>query len=117
MTAARLPIAPDPAKCVAVPRELAEIRAIYDEVNAAGSAATPAAFVEPAGEPADAATIAAVTEVVVEVIRCNANGGNGLADAYYLTDEHLRENLTGLSEEEFALYYPETPSPCRQRSG
>ena len=46
-------------------------------------------FVELAGEPADAATIAAVTEVV-EVIRCNANGGNGLADAYYLTDEHLR---------------------------
>jgi hypothetical protein len=111
MTAARPPIAPDPAKCTAVPRELAEIQAIYDDVNAAGMAATPAAFVEPEGEPADAATVAAVTEVVVEVIRCNANGGNGLADASFLTDEHLRDNLTGLSEEEFAAIYPETPSP------
>jgi hypothetical protein len=112
--AVRPPIAPDPAGCMAVPRELAEIRAIYDEVNevnAAGAAATPAAFVAPEGAPADAATIAAVTEVVVEVIRCNANGGNGLADAYYLTEEHLRENLAGMTEEDFAAAYPETPSP------
>ena len=85
------------------------MQAIYDEVNAEGTAATPEPFVEPEGEPADAATTAAVTEVVVEVIRCNANGGNGLADAYYLTEEHFRQGLREMTPEDFASYTSKTP--------
>ena len=98
----RLPLTPDPATCMAEELPLAEMQAIYDEVHAAGTeaAATDEAFVEPAGEAADAGTMAAVTEVVVEVIRCNANGGSGLADAYYLTDEHLRDNLAEMTPED-----------------
>ena len=104
-----LPLAPDPARCMAEEMPLAEMQAIYDEVNAEGTAATPEPFAEPEGEPADAATTAAVTEVVVEVIRCNANGGNGLADAYYLTEEHFRQGLREMAPEDFASYTSKTP--------
>ncbi len=110
MAAIALPLAPDPALCTAQPRPLAEVRAIYEEV-AAGEMATSAAFAEPRGEPADAGTAAAVTAVVVEVIRCNANGGSGLADATFLTEGHLRANLAELTPEEFAAIYTETPQP------
>ena len=104
-----LPLAHDPAKCMAEEMPLAEMQAIYDEVNPQGVAATPEPFVEPEGEPADAATTAAVTEVVVEVIRCNANGGNGLADAYYLTEEHFRQGLREMTPEDFAAYTAQIP--------
>jgi hypothetical protein len=108
-----LPLAPDPAKCAAESRPLADIQAIYDEVTSQGAApaASPASFVAPEGQPADAEIVAAVTAVVVDVIRCNANGGNGLADATFLTDEHLRDNLRGLSAEDFAAIYTESPTP------
>lgn len=107
--AVMLPIAPDPAKCRAEEMPLAEMQAIYDEVNPQGTAATPEPFVEPEGEAADAATLAAVTDVIVEVIRCNANGGNGLADAYYLTDEHFRQGLREMTPEDFAAYTAQVP--------
>jgi hypothetical protein len=108
-----LPLTPDPSLCTVTPRPRAEIETIYEDVNATAS---PAAgeeepFVEPAGSPADAAIVADVTHVVVEVIRCNANGGNGLVDATFLTEEHLRDNLAGLSREDFDLYYSENPIP------
>lgn len=107
-----LPIAPDPATCTADMAAPAELQAIYDDVHASpASAATPAPFVEPVGEPADAATAAAVTAVVVDVIRCNANGGNGLADAYFLTESHLRESLAEMTAEEFAAYTTPLPLP------
>ena len=112
--AMRLPLTPDPATCMAEALPIEEMQAIYDEVHAGGTdaAATAEEFVEPEGEAADAATAAAVTEVVVEVIRCNANGGNGLADAYYLTDQHLRENLAEMTPEDFAAYTAQTPLPA-----
>lgn len=113
--ALRLPLTPDPAKCMAEELPLAEMQAIFDEVHAGGTgAATPEAFVEPEGEAADPTVAAAVTEVVVEVIRCNANGGSGLADAYYLTDEHLRDNLAEMTAEDFALYTAQTPLPAEE---
>jgi hypothetical protein len=109
-TAAMLPLAPDPAKCMAEEKTLAEMQAAYDEVNPLGIAATPEPFVEPeSGQPADTATVAAVTNVIVEVIRCNANGGNGLADAYYLTEDHFRQGLREMTREDFASYTAQTP--------
>jgi hypothetical protein len=108
--AVMLPLAPDPAKCMAK-KEMPQMKmqAIYDEVNADGVAATPEPFAEPEGEPEDAAITVAVMEVVVEVIRCNANGGNGLADANYLTEEHFRQGLREMMPEDFASYTSKTP--------
>jgi hypothetical protein len=110
-----LPLAPDPANwCTVEPMPLAEMQAIYESENPAG-VATPTAgepvIAEPEGTPADEATVAEAVELVVRVIACAANGGSGLHDAVFLTDEHLRADLPGLSREEFDAFYTEHPVP------
>lgn len=104
-----LPLSPDPARCTITPRSLDEVRAVWE-----ATMATPVAAPEPidpdmAGTPADEATVAAVTELLVNVIACSANGNDGLRDAAYLTDDHLRDNVSGLTEEEFTAWYTESP--------
>ena len=103
-----LPLTPDPARCTIEPRSQADLRAIWEEVGS--MSATPEVKPEEMiGTPADEATIAAVTELVVNVIACAANGNDGLRDAAYPTDAHRRENLTGMTEEDFLGYAYETP--------
>lgn len=106
-----LPIAPDPARCVVQPRSLADVTTMWQEVNA-GPAPSPAEHEGAAilRVPTDEATTAAVRDLLVQVLACGANGGNGLAAAALLTERHLRENLYGLSQEEFAALYTETPT-------
>lgn len=113
-----LPLAPDPAtRCMVEPRPLAEVRAIWEEINATPSDATPIGgdvpFEAPDGTPADDATVQAITAAVVQVIACSANGNSGLHDAALVTERHLRDsnNLLGLPEEEFDGFYTETPVP------
>lgn len=109
-----LPLSPDPAHwCTTDRMPLAEVRALYDEVNPMGLA-TPAAeapVAEPEGTPADEATVAEAVELVVRVIACAANGNSGLNDATFLTEEHLRSNLAEFSREEFEGFYSENPVP------
>jgi hypothetical protein len=104
-----LPLVPDPARCTVEPRSLDEVRAVWQEVNASPRPSPEAVDPQIAGTPADEATVAAVTQLLVDVIACAANGNSGLADATFLTDEHLRDNLAGLSEEDFAAFYTESP--------
>jgi hypothetical protein len=111
-----LPLAPDPARCTVERRPLEEVRAIWEEVNAGPAASPETIAFDVEGEPADDATIAAATELVVSVIACSANGNDGLADATYLTEQHLRDGLTGLSEEEFEGTYSESPEPLPAES-
>lgn len=104
-----LPLAPDPARCMIEPRPLAEVREIWE-----GTIASPVPAPEPIpaelhGAPTDEATVAVVTKLLVDVLACAANGNDGLRDASFLTDEHLRDNVTGLTEEEFNEQYTETP--------
>lgn len=116
-----LPLAPDPAKWCTVPRRpRAELETLYEEVNARATPiaspavveASPAPFDEPAGQPADAATVAGVVDTVVRAVACAANGGDGLRDANLLTEEWLREELIGLPRAEFESFYTENPMPA-----
>jgi hypothetical protein len=108
-------LAPDPAKwCNVEPLPLAEARAIYEAANPSG-VATPDAgeppIAEPEGTPADEATVAEAIELVVRVIACAANGGSGLHDAVYLTEEHFKADFPAMSREEFDASYTEHPTP------
>jgi hypothetical protein len=90
---------------------LADVQALYDEVNPTG-VATPDAEApvdEPEGTPADDATVAEATALIVHVIACSANGGSGLHDATLVTEEHLRANLAEITREEFEGFYTENP--------
>ncbi len=106
-----LPLAPDPARCTIEPRSFEDVQAVWE-----ASIASPVPAPDPIpddlrGTPADEETVAIVTELIVNVLACAANGNDGLRDAAYLTDEHLRDNVTGLSDEEFAQWYTESPVP------
>jgi hypothetical protein len=85
---------PDPSECTVAPRSVDELRRLFEAVAAAtpasGAAATPTAFVPPTGgTPADAATVAAVTDTLREIIAC-VNAGD-IPRAFALqTDNKLR---------------------------
>ena len=103
------PLSPDPARCTIEPRSLDEVRAIWEETMATPVAAPDPIDPDMTGTPADVETVAAVTELIVNVIACSANGNDGLRDVAYLTDEHMRDNVNGLTEEEFTTWYTESP--------
>lgn len=96
------PTAVDPAACTVAPRSEEELRTLIPagfriavgaitDTPAAGDGATPAAddatpaATPPAGEPADAATVAAVTDVVGQYAAC-LSAGNVPAIAAILTE-------------------------------
>ena len=113
-----LPLAPDPANwCKVAPRPLAEVKAIWEEINATPTTATPSGgeitYPSPEGTPADEQTVKEITAALVEVIACAANGNDGLRDAANVTERHLRDsnNLLGLSQEDFEAFYTENPVP------
>jgi hypothetical protein len=98
-----LPLSPDPARCTVSSAEVNP----EGVVMADPEAATPPGIAE--GAAVDVATQAAITELIVTVLACSANGNNGLADAALLTEEHLRAGLAELSREDFDAFYTETP--------
>ncbi len=108
----QLPLAPDPARCTVTPRSLDDVRAVWEEVSDAEPSDPEAIDPDIPGAPADEATAAAVTEIMVTSVACTANGHDGLADAALVTDERLRDDLAGLSEDAFSAYYTESPDPA-----
>lgn len=105
-TPAPFPAAPAAAECVIAPRAVEEIAAVVATPVAearAAVAATP--FVMPAGEPADAATTAAVVATVRQVFACT-NGGDYRRVFASFSDDFLRDFLAGtpLSAEVLALF-------------
>lgn len=108
--AADLPVTPDPALCLVEPRPLT----FFEQYLGTPSAATPTdegaaavegtldEFVPPAGEPADPATVAAVTATAVEIVACFNAGDLPRAFALY-TDTMIESFAAGepLPQEEF----------------
>lgn len=96
------PTVPDPAECAVEPRSLAELRALAEIALATPEseppstpAASPVAFTPPAGEPADPATSAAVTDMVRESLAC-VNATNILALYALQTDDFIRLQFSEL---------------------
>lgn len=95
-TPAAYPLTPDPADCRIEPRSIESLIAVMGTPAAASPAApaSPTPFVRPDGEPADAATAAAVIATVHEVFAC-ANAGDFLRIYANFTDDYLRHFLAG----------------------
>ena len=88
-----LPVTPDPALCQIAPRPIADFEALVADESGPATAATPmatdtAAFTPPAGEPADAETIDAVTRSAMELFGCYAAGDSLRASSLW-TDRYL----------------------------
>jgi len=113
------PVAPDPSLCQVEARPIADFAAFLGTPPAA-TASPPAALgakevTVPEGEPADAATIEAVTATIHTYYACR--NGNDLLRAFtLLTDDGFDRalTLTGMSEKELA-FLAETPGPTDKR--
>jgi hypothetical protein len=103
---AAYPMAPDPADCIVAPRSIESGTPAADDP---ATGASPTSFVQPQGEPADAATSEAVTSTVRQLFAC-ANGGDFLRVFALYTDDFLRDFLAGtpVNDEVIALF---TASP------
>ena len=112
-TAVSFPVTPDPADCVIAPRALEEIVAIAATPvpEAVVSQATP--FMPPAGEQADAATAAAVTETIYQVFAC-ANAGAPLRFANLYTDRFLGFFFGGVPTADVEEFLALPPQPLPQ---
>ena len=93
-TPAASPIAAD--ACTVAPRTADELIAIWSAPAATPPPGSDDATVTPAptGEPADAATVAAITATARELIACNNAGDFGRVFAFY-TDEFIRRAFGG----------------------
>jgi hypothetical protein len=91
---------PDADECTVEPRPIEELMAVVGspppagsgEENSAARAASPAPFVLPEGEPADEATVAAVTATIRGFFAC-MNAGEGLRGMAQLTDEFIQQQI------------------------
>lgn len=98
-------VTPDPAGCQVKPRTVDELRAYVTAATAATPAATPDAT---EGEPADAATVDAVTTVTREIYAClNANAFLRMFALY--SDGYLSRSLATEDINPDALVYFATP--------
>jgi hypothetical protein len=108
-TPAAYPLTPDPAGCRVAPRALEEVAAVVATPAAAPASPTP--FARPAGEPADAATAAAVEGTVRELFAC-VNGGAFLRFFALFTDDYLRGFLAGTPmDADVAALFAADPAP------
>ena len=95
-----LPVTPDPAECTAEPVTIDELLALTGATPIPGTpnagmeetAATPAAFALPEGEPADEETVAAVTATLREALAC-LNTGNFLTAFAFFSEDFQRRDL------------------------
>ena len=80
-----LPLVPDPSLCVAPPAARAPYAAVVGTPGP-GTPAAPPPLGTPAGQPADPATVAAITRTVVEALAC-ANAGDMARLVGFYTEE------------------------------
>jgi len=103
-----LPAIGDPAYCVEEPRPVEELEAVIG----ASVPATPAFFTTVTGEPADQATISAITATMIEVSACNNAGDFWRLGSLY-TEAGNAEDLPGITAEEIAfIVAPPVPAPA-----
>jgi len=107
------PVTPDPAECVIAPRALEDVVAIAATPAPEGVVGLATPFVPPAGEQADAATAAAVTETIYQVFAC-ANAGDPLRFANLYTDRFLSFFFGGVPAEQVAEFLALPPQPLPQ---
>ena len=96
-TPAAFPVTPDPAECRVAPRPPEEVLALLAGTPAAAASPTVGRLSAvgseaelPAGEPADADTVAQIVATVRELIACNNAGQFARVFAFY-TDGLIRE--------------------------
>jgi hypothetical protein len=112
-TPAGYPLTPDSADCLVEPRPIAAVVAVVGTPTAgeATTTASPAPFVQPRGEPADAETTEAVIATVHEVFAC-ANAGDFLRVYALFTDDYLRVFLAGTPmSDEVITFFTASPVP------
>ena len=110
---AAYPLAPDPADCRIEPRPIESVIAVVATPTAEVpmTAASPTPFVQPQGEPADAATAEAVVATVHGLFAC-ANAGDFLLVYAHFTDEYLRVFLVGTPmTDEVIAFFTASPVP------
>jgi hypothetical protein len=91
---------PNPEECTVEPRSIDELLVVVGspppagsgEQNSAARAASPEPFELPAGEPADAQTVAGVTETVRQLFAC-MNAGAPLRGMSRVTDEFIQTQV------------------------
>ena len=108
-TPAAYPVAPDPSECVVPPTPIEEIVAVLG-TPVATAIGSPAPFVPPSGEPADAETSAEVVATVRQVFAC-ANAGDLLRVASLYTDDFVRNFFGGVPPEDLAEFLAVPPQP------
>ena len=106
---ATYPVAPDPAECVVAPASVDEIATILGTPDDT-LAASPTAFVVPAGETADAETAAEVTATLRQVFAC-ANAGDPLRFASLFTDDFVRDFIGGVPLDDVLGFLSAPPQP------
>ena len=117
-TPVAFPMTPDPSECAVEPRSVDDVAAfLATPVAAPASVLGPTAVTIPLGEPADAATVAAVTDTLRTALAC-FNAGDFLGVLSLVTDDNLRrlQALGILSPEGLAFIAAEpVPAPPEQR--
>ena len=81
---------PAPGECRVVPRSLASLQALATPAAGAVAPTASTGTALPPGEPADAATVAALTATAREVIACD-NAGEALRTLALYSDRYLRQ--------------------------
>ena len=108
-TPAAYPVAPDPAECVVAPAPIEEIEAILG-TPVAEPVGSPAPFVTPTGEPADAETTTEVIATLRQVFAC-ANAGDALRVSSLYTDDFVRDFFGGVPLEDLLGFLAVPPQP------
>lgn len=108
------PDVPNPSACQVAPRTLQSYEALAGKAGdtAAPAPANQAAYVPPAGKPADEATVAAVTSTVREALAC-LNAGDELRYYALVTDNEIRNESAqfGSPTQPFLAKLAQTPVP------
>lgn len=105
----------EPAACTVEPRPVDDLIALL-ATPPSGPPDLPTPVVVPSGEPADAATVAAVTATTREIVAC-VHAGDFLRAYALFTDDALRETLSGfqtgapLTREQLAGFFDGPPEP------
>lgn len=117
-TPVALPVTPDPAACLVAPRTIDDLYALLGTPvpaapEAEESESTPAGGSPevslPTGEPADSATVAAITATIVEAYACFNAGDYLSAFALYSDDALQRFTEQGPFTEDIAAFFLATP--------
>jgi hypothetical protein len=106
---AAYPVAPDPSECIGEPASPDEIVAVL-ATPVAEPPGSPAPFVRPAGEPADAEISAEVIATLRQVFAC-ANAGDALRVASFYTDDFVRDFFGGVHTEDLLEFLTIPPQP------